>query len=149
MKAISSERQAVSPVIAVVLLVAITTVLAAVVYVTVSSMIGQTEVTPYMYLSSISSNSTTTIVSVTAVESKHLTLEFMAILIVNGTTDQHSTMRPIMTGTVGNLTYVDLGDEKLSIGDEFRIDTVPGRTYELVIVYLSNGNKSGSAEWET
>lgn len=149
MRAISRDRKAVSPVIAVILLVAITTVLAAVVYVTVTSIIGDTEITPYTILSKQSSNSTTTVIKIAGIQSVNRLHDFIAVLIINGTMDDQSTMRPIEVGKVGNLTFMDLGDEKLSIGDSFIVDTVPGKRYELAVLYFTSGNESGSVEWET
>jgi flagellin-like protein len=149
MRVVRSNQKAVSPVIAVILLVAITTVLAAVVYVTVSSIIGDTEVTPYTILSKQSSNSTTTVIKITGIQSVNRLHDFIAVLIINGTMDDQSTMRPIEAGKVGNLTFVDLGDEKLSIGDSFRVNTVPGTRYQLAILYFTTGNESGSVEWQT
>jgi flagellin-like protein len=149
MKPISGERRAVSPVIAIVLLVAITTVLAAVVYVTVSSMVGSVEVTPYVYMTVESSNSTEAAIKVTGIESEHSLLEYMAVLIVNGSRDDFSTMKPLSPGTVGNITYIDLADDKLSIGDEFEVVTEPGRNYQLAVIFIQNGNRAGYVEWKT
>ncbi|MFQ6107502.1 MAG: type IV pilin [Thermoplasmata archaeon] len=150
MTTISSNRRAVSPVIAIILLVAITTVLAAVVYVTVSSLItGVTEVTPYVILTKGESNLTNTRVEVTGIESVNEHHKYMIVLVINGTKDEQSTMRPLSVGTAGNVTFHDLGDEKVSIGDWFDVSTVPNTTYELSIIYIKNGNQAGSAEWQT
>lgn len=149
MKPVSRERRAVSPVIAIVLLVAITTVLAAVVYVTVSSIVGSVEVTPYVYMTVESSNSTEAVIGVTGIESEHTHLEYMAVLIVNGTRDDSSTMKPLYPGTVGNITYIDLGDDKFSIGDEFEVATEPGKSYQLAVIFVQNGNRAGYVEWQT
>lgn len=149
MKRILSESQGVSPVIAVVLLVAITTVLASVVYITVSSLIGQTEVTPYVVLSRVSSNSTATTIKVTGIESTHMIYEYMAILLVNSTVDEQSKMRPIEVGTRGNLTYHDLGDDRLSIGDYFVVSCTPWKRYQISLIFMDTDSEAGSVEWVT
>ena len=144
----SVNSRGVSPVIAVVLMVAITVVLASVVYITVSSLVGSTGSPPPMiFLSKITADPGTAAYEITgAPESTLASRLFSVVLLVNGSLDEASRIDPLEAGTVGNVTYVDY-DGKLTKGDKFTVTVVPDTDYELAIIWRATGDKSFSVSW--
>jgi flagellin-like protein len=142
------DTRGVSPVIAVVLMVAITVVLASVVYVTVSSLVGSTSSpAPMIFLSQNPSDPGTAKFEVTGTpESTLASRLFSVVLLVNGSIDEASRIDPLEPGTVGNVTYTDY-DGKLTIGDKFTVSVVPDTEYELAVIWRTTGDKSFSVSW--
>lgn len=141
----------VSPVIATILLVAITVVLAAVLYVTTSQMTSNTEVTPYVSMIIAGQNSTAVQVTVAQVSQQSLSLgKFQGIVLADGLVDEASRMRPLAGGTTaGNLTFQSL-DGVLNGGDRLTVRVSgTGHTYILSINFLGTGAESGKITFDT
>jgi len=150
LKRLCRREEGVSPVIAVVLLVAITVVLAAFVYVSVSSMVRSTRApAPMVGLQVVEVSNVDIIIEVVATERNTYTLsKYQVVLLVNDSVDSASGMNPLQNGTAGNLTYYDrYTPGKLTVGDLFIISIVPNTQYELHLIWKENGNPSGSVEW--
>lgn len=99
------NSRGVSPVIAVVLLISITVVLASVVYITVSSLVTSTPNPPPMILlSKLTSDPGTAAFEVTGAPENALASRlFSVVLLINRTVDEASRMDPLEPGTVGNV----------------------------------------------
>ncbi|MEW5936474.1 MAG: archaellin/type IV pilin N-terminal domain-containing protein [Candidatus Thermoplasmatota archaeon] len=137
------ERKGVSPVIATILMVAITVVLTAVLYVMVSGyMGGTTGGEPYVMLTAGSSLGDRVDVAVDRAEPLHM---YKVYLYINETRDLASSMETLTPGSFGNLTFIDGdGGGRLSTGDTFNITLVPGTRYELLVFWKQTGAKVGS-----
>lgn len=135
--------EGVSPVIAVVLMVSITVVLAAVAWLMVSGMITKLDVPPtYIGLTKegTQTDPTERIIHVAGVEKTFNLANFEVALIINYSIDNNSRMNPLINGTAGNLTFLDMnGDGRLNVGDDFTVSIVPNTTYELKIFWKKNG----------
>jgi hypothetical protein len=129
-------------------MVAITVVLASVVYITVSSLVGNTSSpAPMIFLTPNPSDPGTAEYEVTgAPESTLASRLFAVVLLVNGSLDEASRNDPLEPGTVGNVTYVDY-DGKLTKGDKFLISVVPDTDYERAVIWRNSGDKSFSVTW--
>jgi len=140
---------AVSPVIATILMVAITVVLAAVLYVLVTNLIpeepeplGQVVMSkepigPDIWEFRVTSTST------------NEELSFYKVIILKNGTRVH-TMDPLEEVSKGNYRFTDLDDGgRLTSGDRFIITCEPESSYELNIFWRESGNVRGSVEWET
>lgn len=148
---IRRNEEAVSPVIATILMVAITVVLAAVLYVMVSGLIGGTTTAePNVQFSAATSsaNDTWTVTVAGVSEAKELG-SFKAVLTKDAAQD--SNLDPLAHGsTSGNIHFSDLdGGGKLSVGDYFTITTTTGSNYKLSVIWKESGNERGSESWET
>jgi len=142
------NSRGVSPVIAVVLMVAITVVLASVVYITVSSLVTNTSSPPpLIFLSKLTSDPGTAAFEVTGAPENTLAYRlFSVVLLINRTVDEASRMDPLEPGTVGNVTYIDY-DGKLTKGDKFTVSVVPDTDYELAVIWRATGDKSFGVSW--
>ncbi len=144
------REEGVSPVIAVILMVAITVVLAAVAWLMVSGMVSKLDVPPaYISLSkeNTQSNPSERIIHVAGVDRSYNLLNFEAVLIINISADENSRMDPLVDGTTGNLTFKDTnGDGKLNVGDDFIVSIVPGRSYEIKVFWKKTGNQLASSD---
>ncbi|MBI5001613.1 MAG: type IV pilin N-terminal domain-containing protein [Euryarchaeota archaeon] len=149
MKRIWKKNDGVSPVIATILMVAITVVLAAVLYVMVSGyMSGGGGGEPYVTFTAATSVNATTW-SVESAPSRAEALSSYKLILLANTTTQ-STMNPIADGTSGSLKFVDVDTGgKLTTGDKVYITCVPGTTYELNIYWVASGAKVGTVKWTT
>lgn len=140
---------AVSPVIATILMVAITVVLAAVLYVLVGSIVppdpeppGQVMMTkdpigPYTWEFRVTSTST------------NEELSYYKVIILKNGTKVH-TMDPLEEVGKGDYRFTDLDDGgRLTSGDRFIITCEPESRYELNIFWRESGNVRGSVDWET
>jgi flagellin-like protein len=145
---IRRDEDAVSPVIATILMVAITVVLAAVLYVMVSGLIaGPGQQAPLIQLGTAEPTTTSGqyIVSVDAV-SKAEVLGNFKVAVINSTGTVTGpvpldSVPPLITAPV-TVSFTDLqSDGKLNVGDYFTISGVGSNTYTLVILYSSTGNK--------
>jgi flagellin-like protein len=146
---IRKDSEAVSPVIATILMVAITVVLAAVLYVMVMGFGGTGQQTP-----------TGSFTQTTKLDSTHEKAQFgvltpdttrndVKILVTrNGAAfasgvmpAQGSTTWTDTSGAIANLTYVDLvGDAKIGSGDYVSIQTAWAGNYVVTMVYVPTGN---------
>lgn len=149
---IRRNEKAVSPVIATILMVAITVVLAAVLYVMVSGLIGGTTASePNVQLAQASGQgSDSWKIDIAGVsESKDID-SFKALVIKNGVLWR--TLDPL-SGTpspAGNITFTDLGGEgKLTSGDYFIVQCDPGANYEIDIAWRDSGNVKGNELWDS
>lgn len=145
---IRRNEKAVSPVIATILMVAITVVLAAVLYVMVSGLIGGTTASePNVQLAQADGQGGNQWkIDIAGVsESKDID-SFKAILLKDGT--PWKTLDPL-SGTTTNVTFTDLGGEnKLTVGDYFLVQCDPGSSYELSVAWKDSGNVRGSEAWD-
>lgn len=145
---IRRNEKAVSPVIATILMVAITVVLAAVLYVMVSGLIGGTTASePNVQLAQASGQGGNQWkIDIAGVsESKDID-SFKAILLKDGAL--WKTLDPL-SGSATNVTFTDLGGEsKLTTGDYFLVQCDPGSSYELSVAWRDSGNVKGSEAWD-
>ncbi len=146
------DERAVSPVIATILMVAITVVLAAVLYVMVSGLIGPTgsgnPTVAFAPATSIGANQWK--IEVGSVSSA-VALSSYQVTILNGTTVA-ITARTVAAGSLGTgggltLTYTDTNaDGKLTGGDFFVLSgTGTGFTYQMQLIWLASGSRIVSA----
>lgn len=149
---IRRNEEAVSPVIATILMVAITVVLAAVLYVMVSGLIGGTTTAePNVQFQAADNTANNTWTVTVAGVSEALELgKFKAVLLKDAVQDG-AAMDPLADGsTVGNIHFNDLdGGGKLSVGDYFTITTETGKDYKLSVIWKESGNERGSESWPT
>lgn len=145
---IRRNEKAVSPVIATILMVAITVVLAAVLYVMVSGLIGGTTASePNVQLAQADGQGGNQWkIDIAGVsESKDID-SFKAILLKDGAV--WKTLDPLSEITT-NVTFTDLGGEsKLTAGDYFLVQCDPGSSYELSVAWRDSGNVKGSESWD-
>ncbi len=145
---IRRNEKAVSPVIATILMVALTVVLAAVLYVMVSGLIGGTTASePNVQLAQADGQGGNQWkINIAGVsESKDID-SFKAILLKDGAL--WKTLDPL-SGTTTNVTFTDLGGEsKLTTGDYFLVQCDPGSSYELSVAWKDSGNVKGSEAWD-
>lgn len=146
------RSKGVSPVIAVILMVAITVVLAAVAWIMVSGMISQLDVPPTyvtLYREPTQTNSSQRNVIVAGMDRTYNLYNFESALTVNHSADYASLMDPIRNETVGNVTFVDQNaDGKLNQGDYFIISISRKTSYELQIFWKKNGSLLGGEDWD-
>ena len=140
---------AVSPVIATILMVAITVVLAAVLYVLVAEIIPDDPEPPGQVLMTKEPIGPDTwefrVTSTTTNEE----LSFYKVIILKNGTRVH-TMDPLEEVSKGNYRFTDLDDGGgLTSGDRFIITCEPESRYELNIFWRESGNVRGSVDWET
>jgi len=128
MKNIWKKEEGVSPVIAVILMVAITVVLAAVLYVMVSGMMTTTSTTPTGALDFTESSTTTGLYTGSFVSlSKSVKISDASVTITDDSTGNSQSQDPLNPGTTLaagaglNLTYYDNNNNaKLDGGDTIR-----------------------------
>lgn len=140
---------AVSPVIATILMVAITVVLAAVLYAMVAIFVDIDEEPPGQVLMTkepIGPDIWEFRVTSTPTNEE---LSFYKVIILKNETRVH-TMDPLEEVSKGEYRFTDLDDGgKLTSGDRFIITCEPGSRYELNIFWRESGNVRGSVDWET
>ena len=156
MKAIiRKDDQAVSPVIATILMVAITVVLAAVLYVMVSGLIaGPGTSKPFVTFSTpVVAGNTTTFTVASASQSAALT-SYKGNLLTNGVAGTPVTL----TSGAGGMTfgtvkvfYTDIsGNGNLKSGDVLKaMGQTSGRSYQFVLIWASDGSSLQSVSWST
>jgi len=139
----------VSPVIAIILLVAITVVLASVVYIMVTQLAQSQTPTPYAPLIVTQQNATEASVQVADVSQVNLPLaKFQAVLTVDDVIDEGSRIKPLASATRGNLTFQS-EDSTLSGSDSFLVRILPGHTYSLSLLFLESSGESGTVRFTT
>ncbi len=140
---------AVSPVIATILMVAITVVLAAVLYVLVTNLIPpEPEPLGHVVMSKEPIGPDTWEFRVTSTSANEELSFYKVIILKNGT--RVHTMDPLEEVSKGNYRFTDLDDGgRLTSGDRFYITCEPESRYELNIFWRESGNIRGSVDWET
>jgi len=140
---------AVSPVIATILMVAITVVLAAVLYVLVTNLIPDEPEPPGQVVMSKEPIGPDTWEFRVTSTSDNEELSFYKVIILKNGTRVH-TMDPLEEVTKGDYRFTDLDDGgRLTSGDRFIITCEPESRYELNIFWRDSGNIRGSVDWET
>lgn len=129
-------QEGVSPVIATILLVAITVVLTSVLYIVVTNIASDVG-RPPPAVAFIRESRTATSTVYTVHLSGQMSYQFLtAKLFVNYTEDTSSTIGPLAVGTHGNVTFDDRdGSGTLTSGDAFLIATLPSQTYEFMLFW--------------
>jgi len=162
MKAIiRKDEQAVSPVIATILMVAITVVLAAVLYVMVSGLlVGPGASKPVLTFGTPTTSSGSTTVTIASVSQSVGRDNYRVNLRVNTTTGSAVALAPAGTasnvsvaGTTYAITWTDIGGEAtVNAGDTFRITTAGGlpsaSTFTFFLLW-SDGSQIQSSSWTT
>ena len=150
---IRKDDKGVSPVIATILMVAITVVLAAVLYLMVSNF-TQTDAggdAPTITLGSVGiSGGNATIEIAGASAAKDLDQFKIIVLETTGAgVDSTIEMDPVSAGTSSNITVIDVnGDGKLGSGDKMKIRSGEGGEYELILYWRSSDGKITSTSWD-
>ncbi len=124
-------------------------VLAAVLYVMVSGLIGGTTASePNVQLAQADGQGGNVWkIDVAGVSESKDVDSFKAIILKNGAV--WKTLDPLGSGTVANVTFTDLGGEsKLTSGDYFLVDCESGASYELSVAWRDSGNVKGSESWD-
>jgi flagellin-like protein len=141
----------VSPVIAIILLVAITVVLTAVLYIVVTDIARQAqEVTPTIYIGEMPGGSSPPDrnLEVLGATPARPFVEFRLKLFIDGTEDLASTRTTLAAGTVGNVTFIDRdGAGTVTQGDQFLVTGEVGHQYELALFW--KGRLADGVVWET
>jgi len=149
---VRKDREGVSPVIATILMVAITVVLAAVLYVMVSGLISgpgtskpQVTTSQTGYGCSLSASPRKCEAAIASASPAADLGQYKVTLFVNGT--QTGTAQPLTTSaiTLGTYTfrYTDVGGNgKLKGGDIMKLTTVvPSTTYKLVFLWTQDSSQ--------
>ncbi len=157
---IRKDEEGVSPVIATILMVAITVVLAAVLYIMVIGLAPSGSVVPtgtWGARTVISSTEVTYDFGKVNPEPKPVDLEI--ILVRNGTDEGKFSFSTNNDGpltlssgvNVGTLTYADLADnQKVNIGDQLRMTSLtPDSDYTLKMIWGQTGDQITSASFDT
>ena len=137
-----------SPVIATILMVAITVVLAAVLYAMVTTWLIPPDPVDRVQMTSAHVEEDTWEVKVTSTTRNEELRLYMVVLLKNGT--RVHTIDPLEEIDTGDYRFTDLdGGGRLSSGDRFYITCEPAGNYELSVIWRDGGNERGSAIWET
>jgi len=163
MRKVWGKKEAVSPVIAVILMVAITVVLAAVLYIMVSGMITTTTTSPHVTLSNwVKDSATSGHIDIADVDQTKPCSDYKFIVIKGSDTITVSTgpstaggksnQTGSISGTSVTVTVTDLtGEGKLSGGDRITISTtaaaLPSGDWELKVIYIPTGDEVGRISW--
>ena len=158
MKAIiRKDDQAVSPVIATILMVAITVVLAAVLYVMVSGLIsGPGASKPFVTFSSATVQGTNVTFTV-ASASIASTLNSYKVNILQDTVAVGTGAQTLVSGATGmtfgaiKVVYTDIsGNGQLKSGDIVKITGLStGHAYQFVLIWASDGSSLQTVSWNT
>jgi flagellin-like protein len=153
MKKIWKKRknsEAVSPVIATILMVAITVVLAAVLYVMVMGFGTSGQNTPtgsFSSATSLSATSEKVQFGVITPDTKVADIKIIVTGAVNGTTMLSATLTATMTGGQVGATFTQLGGtaNKVASGDYISLTKLTAGTYQVSMIYIPTGNIIGVA----
>jgi len=144
---IRRDAKAVSPVVAVMLLLLITVVLAATVYVVATSFSSEINVRPYVGFAQVAGNLTSTTILVAEVSQANIHLSaFRTLLLVDDVSDPTSEINPLNVGTRGSVTFTSI-DAYLSAGDRFVVTFGPGHSYSLRLLWVNGGEQIQYHEW--
>ena len=142
---IRKDEKAVSPVIATILMVAITVVLAAVLYVMVTGLLTGGTTRPTVSLVPEVRDATTATVDVADAQPAETLANYRATLFVNNTNVEQ--INPLANDATGILRFADRdGGGKLTGGDRFIINQVTPGNYELII-FWKDGSRVISRTW--
>lgn len=143
------DAHALSPIVAVMLLLLITVVLASTVYLVASSLVQDVNVRPYIGLALTASNQTQATIVVAEISQANLPLDgFGSILLIDTLEDDTSKMLPLAPGTQGRVSFTSI-DAVLSAGDRFVVALEAGHTYSLRVVLTNGGFQIGAIEWQS
>lgn len=159
---IRKDEQAVSPVIATILMVAITVVLAAVLYVMVSGLlVGPGASKPVLTFSQATLSGGNATLSIASVSQSVAPSNYRVNLIVDGTAGGATAMPTANGGTVTvtvstiayTIQWTDIGGENtVNGGDSFRVSRPTGLAaatdYTFVLLW-SDGSQIQSSAWST
>lgn len=144
-----SDRRALSPVVGIILLLLITVVLAASVYMIATSLLPHAEIRPYVAVTVVSQNNTHATLVVADVSQGNLGLDqFRSVLLLEGLPDRASDISPLASTVRGNVTFTSL-DSILNAGDQFLVAIQPNRAYGLRILWANGGDQVGGIDWHT
>jgi FlaG/FlaF family flagellin (archaellin) len=142
-------RAAVSPVVAIILLVAISVVLASAVYIVASNLVMSARPPVFVGMVHFSTNGTASVIKIAGVSTDELRWsELTAVIVVDAAVDEASTLSPAEAGTRGNLTLRD-SDGRVNDGDSFVVAIQDGRTYEIDLIEILTGALVGQRAWST
>ena len=145
------RKEGVSPVIAVILMIAITVVLAGVAWYMVSGLIGNIDVPPTtidLVRDPEISNPSESKIIVGGVDKTYNLHNFKAYLAINDVMIYSCTINPLIDGTAGNLTFVDVNqDGKLTTGDFFKVSVGPKTDYKIMLFWINNDSLITQEEW--
>jgi flagellin-like protein len=157
---IRKDEEGVSPVIATILMVAITVVLAAVLYIMVIGLAPTGSVIPTGTWGAKTVNSNTAVnVDFGKVNPEPKPVDLEIILVRNGTDEGKYSFAgntdgalTLASGTnLGTMTYADLADnEKVNIGDQLRLTGLsPNSDYTLKMIWSSTGDQITTTTFST
>ncbi|MBI4415360.1 MAG: hypothetical protein HY557_00065 [Euryarchaeota archaeon] len=130
---------------------AITVVIAAVVYIMATGFIQviSSPPPPIVLTEKPTGEPGVTILEVSGTEPKTYPIaKFDLRLLINSSQDDASAMTPLSGGTTGNVTFEDM-DGRLTIGDMFTVETVPGTTYKILLLWKETGGIASQHQWTT
>lgn len=147
MRAPRSEA-GVSPIVAIILLVAITVVLTGVLYIIVQDLAyAQGEVPPRVLFVNVGNPAGEAQFRLSVAEIRPLD-EFQIRLWVDGALDGASEMKPVAAGTVGNVTYSDFdGGGTVTEGDTVFVSTIASTEYSIALLW--KGHVVDRFSWST
>lgn len=147
-RAWTRNEVAVSPVIATILMVAITVVLAAVLYAMVTIWLVPPEPVERVEMTSDYVGKDIWEVRITSTTRSEELFQYMVVILKNGT--KVYTIDPLEETDAGDYKFTDLdGRGGLSSGDRFYITCDRASTYELSVIWRESGSERGSVTWET
>jgi len=143
------DANAVSPVVAVILLLGITIVLAASVYLVATNLVQDVNATrPYVGLAITASNQTQATIVVAEISQANLGLgNFAVLLMIDDTEDGNSTLWPLESGIQGRIAFISF-DTYFSAGDRFVIALDANHSYSLRIIQINGGFQIGQVDWQ-
>ncbi|MFQ6107654.1 MAG: archaellin/type IV pilin N-terminal domain-containing protein [Thermoplasmata archaeon] len=134
--------------IATILLVAITVVLAAVLYVLVTSIIPPGPPPGHVEMTRDSVSPGIWELRIASTTSAEDLFDYKVVILKNRT--RVHIMDPLEEIDAGDYQFTDLdGGGTLSAGDRFYITCEPESLYELSVIWKDSGDERGSVEWES
>lgn len=144
-----SDCRALSPVVAVMLLLLITVVLASAVYLISSDLAGNINTRPFVALSISKLNTTSAEIRVAEVSQSNLDLaSFRSVLMIDGLPAHSNDVTPLASGTYGDVSFFSM-DSLLNAGDAFTVQIIAGHTYSLLVLWSDGGSQVGATNWHT
>jgi hypothetical protein len=129
-------------------MVAITVVLAAVLYTMVAIIIDPPDPPGTVQMSKEPDGPYSWELQITSTSSIQDLALYKVVILKDGV--RVHTIDPLEENTTGDYRFTDLdGGGRLSAGDRFFITCEPASKYELNIIWRESGNTRGSVEWET
>ena len=147
---IRKDNKGVSPVIATILMVAITVVLAAILYLMVSNFTdtGGSGGEPTITFGAVEQTAGNATIQIAGASRSEDVGKYKLILLADDV--MVSTFDPVSAGTSGSITYLDVNtDGKLGSGDKIKMGIADDTDYELILYWKSSDAKITSQSWET